>query len=427
MRRIYSEALDETVYRGKLGCGMNVVFAPRKKFKKKIAFIVADYGSIHSRWKENGKNVSVPDGVAHFLEHQMFKKAHADLTDVFSQRGAYCNAHTSHTHTAYYFECTSQFNANLGTLFELVLTPYFDKKLVDTERDIIVQEINQYRDHPGWVGYQMLLESLYAKHPVRIDIAGTAETVGRVTPATLAKCHRAHYHPSNLTLLVSGDLKPEQLLRQAERWADRFATTDPAPRLENPTIKEPRQSKVKVSERGMFLARERLLVGFKDTAAQPGRDMVRRSITSSLAMNCMFANDSDAFESLYRDGLIADDFGAGYEAEKGYGYAVIGGETNNAAALNERIDTIIADCKRDGLDTEVIERKRRKALGQFLRAFNNPESTGYSYLNSVTSGTDLFDYPEVLQSVTTDEVNARVRELLVPSARSASILRPVRS
>ena len=106
---------------------------------------------------------------------------------------------------------------------------------------------------------------------------------------------------------------------------------------------------------------------------------------------------------------------------------MIGGETNNAAALNERIDTIIADCKRDGLDTEVIERKRRKALGQFLRAFNNPESTGYSYLNSVTSGTDLFDYPEVLQSVTTDEVNARVRELLVPSARSASILRPVRS
>jgi predicted Zn-dependent peptidase len=139
LERITSKALNETRFEGVLSCGMRLLYAPRPGFGKKIAFVVADYGRTDSSWIEGGKRVQVPDGIAHFLEHQMFKKAHGDLTDVFSERGAYCNAHTSHTQTAYYFECTERFDENLDTLLELALTPHFDRKLVDTERDIIIQ------------------------------------------------------------------------------------------------------------------------------------------------------------------------------------------------------------------------------------------------------------------------------------------------
>src|SRR5690606_2823363 len=142
--RVSSKTLGEQRFEAVLGCGMRFLYAPRPGFGKKIAFVVADYGSTDSAWIEGRKRVQVPDGIAHFLEHQMFKKASGDLTDVFSERGAYCNAHTSHTQTAYYFECTERFDENLDTLLELALTPYFDRKLVDTERDIIIQEINQY-------------------------------------------------------------------------------------------------------------------------------------------------------------------------------------------------------------------------------------------------------------------------------------------
>ena len=195
LKKRTSKQLGETRFEGTLDCGMKILVAPRPGFSKKVAFVVAQYGSIDSAWKVDGKRVSVPDGIAHFLEHMMFKKESGDLTDEFSERGAYVNAHTSHTQTAYYFECVENFEDNLSTLLRLALEPYFEHSLVDTEREIITQEINQYKDHPGWIGYQRLLEAMYVKHPLRIDIAGTAETVAEVTPELLYKCHGTFLSP----------------------------------------------------------------------------------------------------------------------------------------------------------------------------------------------------------------------------------------
>ena len=177
LKHIHSKQLQESRFETVLGCGMKLIVAPRPGFTKKIAFVVADYGSTDSTWKHDGKRVTVPDGIAHFLEHQVFKKARADLSDVFTARGAYVNAHTSHTQTAYYFECTENFDDNLDTLLEMALTPYFDKK----------RPIHELRKEAGSLvaaEYGIFEASRFLRHSdIRITSQVYLDKKRRVTPS----------------------------------------------------------------------------------------------------------------------------------------------------------------------------------------------------------------------------------------------------
>lgn len=421
---VKSRRLDETRHEALLSCGMRLIFAPRPGFEKRIAYVVADFGSINTHWLQNGHEHSVPGGIAHFLEHQLFKKKSGDLTDRFSERGAYCNAHTSHTQTAYYFECVQHFEENLDTLMELALTPFFDRKLVDTERDIIIQEINQYRDHPGWQGYQQLLESLYIKHPLRVDIAGTEEMVRAIGPEQLFECHAAWYHPSNLTLIISGDMKPADVLRMAEAATSRHAPANPAPRIARDMPAEPAGVSAPRAERRMFVARPRLLLGFKDPGAPEGKALARLDLISSVALDALLSKESETYERLYAAGLIGSDFGAGYQSEKGFGYAVVGGETSDPDALFRELVIALDDARARGVSADVIERKRRKFVGSYLRAFNDPETTAYAYLGALGQQYDLFEIPAIAESITAEQVNQRIQELFDPARRAASIILP---
>jgi predicted Zn-dependent peptidase len=426
LKPIRSKVLQEVRHEAVLSCGMKLIFAPRGGFTKKIAFVVADYGSVDSSWERDGQTVKVPDGIAHFLEHQVFKKEAGDLSDRFAARGAYINAHTSHTQTAYFFECVENFEDNLDNLLELVLTPYFDKGLVDTERQIIIQEINQYLDQAGWVGFQHLMEALYVKHPIRIDIAGTAETVSAVTPDLLHLCHGTFYHPSNLTLVVSGDFEPARLLQLADKLADKWAPETAAPRIKRIRPDEPAQINQHRVKKSMLISRQRLLMGFKDTGHLAGDDLSRRDVLTSIGLDAMLSKESEAYETLYKARLIGGDFGGGYQAEQSFGYAVIGGETPDANKLEAEVLKVLAKTRKNGIDPAVLERKRRKYLGQFLRAFNEPEGTAYAYIGALSQGSELFYVPGMIESVTVKQVNKRLNELLTPDNYAVSVLLPQR-
>lgn len=422
---IRSKKLNELRHEAVLDCGMKLLFAPRPGYRKKIAFVVVDYGSLDHAWHAGDRRVHVPDGIAHFLEHMVFKKARGDLSDVFAQRGAYVNAHTSHTQTAYYFECTERFDANLDTLLEMTLTPYFEKRLVDIEREIITQEIRHYLDNAHWSGFQQLMELLYVKHPLRIDIAGTVETVRRITPDLLGMCHATFYHPTNCTLLVSGDFEPQELMELANRLADKWAPPAPAPRIQRDRPHEPDRVSRHKSVKRMYVTRPRVMIGFKDHKQPRGGKLTHRDVLSSLALDALFGRESEGFEHLYNKRLVGNDFGASYDAEDDFGYAVIGGETPDAAALEQEVVCILNSALKKGVDAGLIERKRRKALGDFLRSFNDPESTAYAYMSALGQRSELFDIPDMIENTSAAQVNKRIRELFDLDNYAVSIVAPV--
>src|SRR5690606_2982267 len=215
---MYSQLLEERVVFTRLPSGLEVFVMPRPGFQKRYAVFSARYGSIDNRFRRpgTGQELEVPDGIAHFLEHQLFEDEEGHVFNSFAALGASVNAYTSHTMTRYPFSTTDNFEAALDRLLDFVQAPHFTPEGVQKEIGIIEQEIRMYQDQPRHRLGMNLLEALYHAHPVRIDIAGTVESIRRIDPETLYACYDTFYHPSNMAVFVVGDVDPEVVLAQVE-------------------------------------------------------------------------------------------------------------------------------------------------------------------------------------------------------------------
>ena len=126
--------------------------------------------------------ITVPDGIAHYLEHKMFDQPDgSNVFDKFSKFGGNANAFTSFNMTAYLFSATSNFKENLETLLDYVQSPYYTDETVSKEQGIIGQEIRMYDDNPGWKLYFNYINCLYNEHPVKKEIAGSIESSSHIT------------------------------------------------------------------------------------------------------------------------------------------------------------------------------------------------------------------------------------------------------
>lgn len=74
-----------------------------------------------------------------------------------------------------------------------------------------------YDDDPGWQLYMNTLDCMYKENPIKIDIAGTVESISKINPDVLYKCYNTFYHPSNMTMVVCGDFEPEKLLEEIKK------------------------------------------------------------------------------------------------------------------------------------------------------------------------------------------------------------------
>src|SRR6476620_4505251 len=198
MEKIEFNQIQEEIYHEKLENGLEVFILPKKGFNKTYATFTTKYGSIDNHFMplEKSAFLKVPDGIAHFLEHKLFEKEDGDVFQQFSKQGASANAFTSFTRTAYLFSCTSNVEQNLNTLLHFVQEHYFSEKTVEKEKGIIGQEIQMYQDNPDWRLYFGLIDSLFVKHPIKIDIAGTIESISKITKDLLYECYETFYHPS---------------------------------------------------------------------------------------------------------------------------------------------------------------------------------------------------------------------------------------
>ena len=159
----------------------------------------------------------MPEGIAHFLEHKLFENEDCDVFDLYAKTGANANAFTSFDKTCYFFSCSDNFKASLEILLSFVQSPYFTPESVAKEQGIIGQEIRMCDDDPGWRVFFNMLCGLYQKHPVRIDIAGTIESIAEITDDLLYRCYRTFYNLHNMVLAVAGKCTVDEVLEVADR------------------------------------------------------------------------------------------------------------------------------------------------------------------------------------------------------------------
>jgi predicted Zn-dependent peptidase len=415
MEKITFEQLQEEMYYEKLGNGLDVYILPKKGFNKTYATFTTKYGSIDNHFLPPGKDeyVKVPDGIAHFLEHKLFEKKDGDVFQQFSKQGASANAFTSFTRTAYLFSSTSNVEKNLETLMDFVQEPYFTEKTVEKEKGIIGQEITMYDDNPDWRLYFGLIENMYKNHPVKIDIAGTIESISHITKDMLYECYETFYHPSNMLLFIVGPVEPEQVMNLVRANQNKKDYKE-QPEIKRQFEEEPLEAAEKKKILEMNVQTSKCLVGVKSkNVNQTGKEMLKIELSVNVLLDILFGKSSDQYSSLYNDGLIDDTFSFDYTQEQGFGFAMVGGDTNDPDKLAEVLKKMLLDAREKGaISQETLDRTKKKKIGAFLRAVNSPEYIANQFTRYAFNEMDLFDVVPTLESITLDDVENAAGDLI---------------
>ena len=413
--------LGEKIYWETLENGLTIAVVPREGFSRKVAYFVTDYGAIYTKFSVDGVEQDSPAGVAHYLEHKLFDMPGRDITAEFAQLGAVPNAFTGYDMTAYYFSCTDAFEENLRLLLEFVSKPYFTEESVQKEQGIIGQEIDMNEDAPDTRVFENLMKAMYGEHPIRVPILGTRQTIAKIDPDVLYKCHRAFYAPENMLLCVVGDADPEKVAQIARQMLG----NEPRQKIdrqdhwqEDMTCPEP------LIQDRMEVAMPMFQLGFKSEPLGRGEQAVRMEAIGDLAAEALFGESSPLYLRLYEQGLIDASFGGGFETVDGMSMLTCSGDCDDPEAVREAILQQAKDLVRQGLSTQDFLRMKRSALGRRIRDLDSFDSTAFRVCAYYFSGFDYFQFPEVYRQVEQQEILDFIRQTVTTQRCCLSVIWP---
>ncbi|MBR2452884.1 MAG: insulinase family protein [Clostridia bacterium] len=416
--------LNESVLFGVHESGLRVYIVPKKGFSKYYAIYGTEYGSIDRVLKFDGQEVLLPDGIAHFLEHKLFEEEDGkNAFDKFAITGASSNAFTSFDMTAYLFSCTDSFYENLDILLEFVNNPYFTDENVAKEQGIIGQEIKMYDDDPDWRLFFNMLQGMYHANPVKTDIAGTVESISHITPELLYKCCEAYYNPSNMMLVMVGDIDEEK----AVSYIDKHVKKDKdRGKIEKSICNEPSGVVERIVRQKLSVSKPLFLMGFKEKEEGiDGEKLLMKQIKTDILMEVLFGKSSSFFTELYGEGLIDGSFGKDSELERSYGFSSISGESSEPETVYKRALEYLKEMKEKDLDKTAVDVAKRVLIGRDLRRFNSVERMGNDFIRSFMNNINPLFYSELVESVSLDELKERLCEHFDEECCTLSIIEPL--
>lgn len=405
------------VHVARAACGLEVWVAPMPGFRKAYAAVTTRYGSVDTALPDG---TPLPEGIAHFLEHKMFQTADGDVFDLYEARGASANAFTTFTHTSYLFAATTGFRANLDTLLETMDSITTTSEGIEREKGIIGQELAMYDDDPGWQGYFRLLQGLYRRHPVRIDIGGSAATIAPIDAAILERAHQAFYSPANMVLTVAGDVDPAAVLARVDAV---LGGRRRGRRNRRPAVVEPTRVARRESRHALAIGRPHVWLGLKDRPRRGPAARVRARLHGAMLIELLCGDGGMIQAPLYAEGLIDDSFGGAYEGEDGYAFAWIAAEVDAVEPYRRRLRRALRDAAALGVEPEALERCRRRFHGRHLRAFNTPEGCANWMLGVALEGVRPGALHDALRRATPQAFTRRLRAL-AGAPQAWSILEP---
>ncbi|WP_050635641.1 EF-P 5-aminopentanol modification-associated protein YfmH [Candidatus Stoquefichus sp. SB1] len=428
MKTINYQTLQETLYYEQMDNGLNVYLLPKKGFSKTYGLFSTHFGSIDTTFVPIGETemIKVPDGIAHFLEHKMFEMEDGDASNAFAKLGASTNAFTSSSRTAYLFSTTSHENECIELLLDFVQDIYLTPENVEKEKGIINQEIGMYDDDPDWRCYFGSIQNLYQKHPVKIDIAGTVETVAQIDKETLEKCYHTFYHPSNMMLFVVGNIEPNETMElirhnQAQKDFERENM------VERAIVEEPYEIDQKEEVLQMDVVMPKLIVSMKiNDILQDPKEKLKRELGMNVLLDLLFARSSSLYEKWTQEGLINDSFSASFTQERDYSFLQIGGDTTKPEQLKEKILDLIEDMKDYQICEEEFNRVKKKNIGMLIGVFNSPESIANLFSRYYFEGIMIFDLIDCVSTLTLDQLN-ELKQLFNLDYTSTCIISPKNS
>ena len=427
------ECLNEKMHITKLDNGLDVIIVPIKNVDRKYAMYATHFGSINYKFKtkEDIDEVTVPDGVAHFLEHKLFEQEDGEnALDKLTKMGANPNAYTSFNHTSYLFDCTENFNEVFKALMYFVQHPYLTTENVEKEKGIIGQEIQMYDDDPDWQLFFGFLNCLYGNHAITKDIAGTIESISHITPEVLYKCYNNFYKPSNMVICVVGNVSVEEVL---DLIKENVINNDDKSKIERYYGEEKEEVYQKESIKKMDVNLPIVMFGFKDNFnkeklesgyEKDNIEAVKYDVALQIALELIAGKSSDLFEKLYNEGIITREFGLSFSYEEDYAYTSFDIETSNYNEVISRVTKKIEELKENGVNEDEFERVKKMLYGNFVKGFNDVSRIATMVVSDYFKGINSFDYVEVYNEIDKDFVEEAIRKHFDKSKMAVSVVEP---
>ncbi len=411
-----NERLGENTYKTVLKNGLEVYICKKQGFKKKIGMFGTKYGSIINDFVDitTNERMRVPDGIAHFLEHKLFEQEGANALDLFSKIGVSSNAYTTFDHTVYFFETIDKFKEGIELLIKLVKTPYFTKENVDKEQGIIGQEIMMYDDDPSFAVYFNALRAMYNTHPVRIDIAGTIESISHITKDLLYTCYNTFYSPQNMFIIVVGDVDVNETVKLIEENIKLYEK-DYDKKLEVKEVtKYIEQDKEAICKKEirkkMPVYMPKLCMGYKLKNVEK-EEIIKRQVVCDIISDLYFSKITPFFEAEYNKGILSDPVSFDFEGTSSFSHVVINAESTKIDELKNDIHNYINKIKKEDVDKELFEIVKKKKIGNIIKDSDNLNVSYRRIIETLLEKVDVYTDVEILENITVNDIKSFLNEL----------------
>lgn len=420
IKEVRNELLNEKYYDIDHPSGLKILVMPKENYSSTYAIFATKYGSIDTMIQmSDGSFKEIPEGTAHFLEHKLFESEDLDAFERFAKTGASANAYTSFERTGYLFSCSANFKKNLEILLDFVQNPYFTQATVEKEQGIIGQEIDMYKDAPDWEVMFNCLRTMYHNLPVRIDIAGTQESIAQITAKTLYGCYDNFYNLHNMVLAVAGNADVDEIVEVA----DKVLKPVEGKMAQRKVIDEPEEVIDSYIEEKLSVATPQFMFGFKESWDTPERT-TKEEISMEILLDMISGQSSELYKRLFDGKLINNSFGFEYFTGFGYSCVLFAGESNDPKKVAEEIVGEIGRFRETGFYKTAFERTKKKLYGRMIMGMNDIEGLANNMAVSYFAGEDVFTDFEIFKTVTLDDVNDIFKKTLDENRSVLSVINP---
>ena len=419
-----SQELNESTFHTTLENGLNVYICKKKGFGKKIGMFGTKYGSVVNDFVDitTGKRIKVPDGIAHFLEHKLFEKEGANALDLFSKMGVSSNAYTSFDQTVYFFETSEKLEESIVMLVKLIKEPYFTDENVAKEQGIIGQEISMYDDDPTFMVYFNALRAMYQKNPVRIDIAGTIESISHITKELLYTCYNTFYSPQNMFFLVVGDVDVDKTIDIIDENIKKYETkVNTDAKIEKFTANEPKEIAKKEITQKMEIYLPQLCIGYK-LPLSSGEDITKNEIIVSIISDMFFSKQSDFFEKEYNEGRVNGSIDMQYEGSDTFSHVILSTTSTDIDIIENDLLNYIEEIKEKEIDEELFKIIKRKKIGEAILSSDSLNVSYRRVIDSILSNTRAYADIEILKEITSKDIKEFLHKLNEDNRVSSKII-----
>lgn len=417
---IKSKVTGDSCTHVKHSSGLDIYIREMQGFSSVYALFGTKYGSINTTFRTSADSdyTTVPEGIAHFLEHKLFENEDCGVFELYAQTGANGNAFTSFDKTCYLFTCSKNYTKNLRILLDFVQKPYFTKENVEKEQGIIGQEIQMTNDNPEWRLLFNMLKSMYHNHPVRIDIAGTIESIAEIDADLLHKCYGTFYNLNNMALSVAGNINEEEVLAICDELLKPCEDNG----LETVFPDEPDDVVRNEITEKLPVGTTIFQLGYKCNAENDPEKQARKYLVASIASMLISVKSSDMYTRLIEADIINATFNSEVFVGNGYFTVMFGGESEKPEEVRKAVAEEFEKIVQNGVCENDFRRIKKVIYGSLIRQQNNVAVVATSMMDSYINGISPFYDIDTFSDITSEDVYNFVKSELTPDKSVLSVI-----